>query len=166
MTNMVHLHEPTASGAASIAHRRDYPGSLLPGWVFLLICAPRTRYTPALACLDVEWTMNRMADEPSVTELIHLAEDGDAEAADQLFATMYPELRRLARARLRAGGRNTLLDTSSLVHDSYLRFAGPAGSGCRIALISRCGSRGRCDRSSWTSRGDGGHCDGAAIRRR
>lgn len=30
----------------------------------------------------------------------------------------------MARARLRAGGRNTLLDTSSLVHESYLRFAG------------------------------------------
>jgi RNA polymerase sigma factor (TIGR02999 family) len=65
-----------------------------------------------------------MADEPSVTELIHRAERGDAEASDQLFATMYPVLRRLARARLRAGGRNTLLDTSSLVHESYLRFAG------------------------------------------
>ena len=36
---------------------------------------------------------------------------------------MYDELRRLARARLRAGGRNTLLDTSSLVNESYLRFA-------------------------------------------
>ena len=67
--------------------------------------------------------MEGMADEPSVTELIHRAERGDAEAADRLFAVMYHELRRLARARLRGGGRNTLLDTSSLVHESYLRFA-------------------------------------------
>jgi RNA polymerase sigma factor (TIGR02999 family) len=65
-----------------------------------------------------------MAGEPSVTELIRRAEHGDAEAADRLFAAMYPDLRRLARARLRAGGRNTLLDTSALVHESYLRFAG------------------------------------------
>ena len=64
-----------------------------------------------------------MVDEPSVTELLHRAERGDVEAADRLFAAMYAELRRLARARLRSGGRNTLLDTSSLVHESYLRFA-------------------------------------------
>jgi RNA polymerase sigma factor (TIGR02999 family) len=65
-------------------------------------------------------------DDPlsSLTELIHRAERGDAEAADRLFSAMYVELRRLARARLRSGGRNTLLDTSSLVHESYLRFAG------------------------------------------
>jgi hypothetical protein len=77
---------------------------------------------------------------PSVTELIHRADRGDAEAADLLFAAMYAELRRLARARLRAGGRSTLLDTSALVHESYLRFAG-AGCGCRIAPTS-CAGRG------------------------
>jgi hypothetical protein len=32
-----------------------------------------------------------MAGEPSVTELIRRAERGDAEAADRLFAAMYPE---------------------------------------------------------------------------
>jgi RNA polymerase sigma factor (TIGR02999 family) len=63
-------------------------------------------------------------DNPvSLTQLIHLAAQGDADAADRLFAAMYDELRRLARARLRAGGRNTQLDTSALVHESYLRFA-------------------------------------------
>ena len=64
-----------------------------------------------------------MDDAVSLTQLIHRAAKGDADAADRLFTTMYDELRRLARARLRAGGRNTLLDTSSLVHESYLRFA-------------------------------------------
>jgi RNA polymerase sigma factor (TIGR02999 family) len=34
----------------------------------------------------------------------------------------YPALRALARARLRMG-RNTLLDTGSLVHESYIRLA-------------------------------------------
>jgi RNA polymerase sigma factor (TIGR02999 family) len=63
-------------------------------------------------------------DGPNLTELIHRAQQGDAEAADSLFAATYPDLRRLARARLRAGGRSTLLDTASLVHESYLRFAG------------------------------------------
>jgi RNA polymerase sigma factor (TIGR02999 family) len=34
----------------------------------------------------------------------------------------YAELRRLARARLAGGGRYTLLDTTALVHESYLRL--------------------------------------------
>jgi RNA polymerase sigma factor (TIGR02999 family) len=60
----------------------------------------------------------------TLTELIHLAANGDVEATERLFAATYPELRKLARGRLRAGGRQTLLDTASLVHESYLRFAG------------------------------------------
>jgi RNA polymerase sigma factor (TIGR02999 family) len=39
--------------------------------------------------------------------------------ADTLFNATYRELRQLARARLRAGGRNTLLDTTVLVHETY-----------------------------------------------
>ena len=65
-----------------------------------------------------------MSEHLSLTELIHRAEGGDAQAAESLFEATYNELRKLARARLRSGGRNTLLDTSSLVHESYLRFAG------------------------------------------
>jgi RNA polymerase sigma factor (TIGR02999 family) len=49
---------------------------------------------------------------------------GDAGARDTLFAAAYDELRRLARARLRDGGRNTVLETTSLVHECYLRFVG------------------------------------------
>jgi RNA polymerase sigma factor (TIGR02999 family) len=64
-----------------------------------------------------------MMDGRSLTELIHRAQRGDVDATDALFAVTYADLRQLARARLRAGGRNTLLDTSSLVNESYLRFA-------------------------------------------
>ena len=62
-----------------------------------------------------------------VTGLIQRAAEGDAEAADRLFAVTYDDLFRLARRRLAGGGRNTVLDTASLVHESYLRFAN-AGS--------------------------------------
>lgn len=58
-----------------------------------------------------------------LTELIHRAQSGDDAAAHELFEATYPDLRRMARARLRHGGRNALLDTGSLVHESYLRFA-------------------------------------------
>ncbi len=37
---------------------------------------------------------------------------------------MYRQLRALAYARLRDGGRNTLLDTTVLVHEAYLRMGG------------------------------------------
>jgi RNA polymerase sigma factor (TIGR02999 family) len=57
-----------------------------------------------------------------LTQLIHLAQDGDRAAADALYAATYADLRRLARARLRAGHRPTLLDTCSLVHELYVRF--------------------------------------------
>jgi RNA polymerase sigma factor (TIGR02999 family) len=64
-----------------------------------------------------------MDDRADLTDLIHRAAKGDVEAADRLFAATYASLRRLARLRLVTGGRNTLLDTGSLVHESYLRFA-------------------------------------------
>src|ERR1700761_1077683 len=59
---------------------------------------------------------------PQLTELLCLIRAGDLQARDALFAAAYSELRRLAHARLREGGRNTLLDTTCLVHESYLRF--------------------------------------------
>ncbi len=60
-----------------------------------------------------------------MTQITHLLERmhaGDAQARDALFAAAYKELHRLAHARLRDGGRNTVLETTSLVHESYLRF--------------------------------------------
>ena len=57
-----------------------------------------------------------------LTELLGQLQAGDRRARDALFAAAYTELHRLARSRLRDGGRNTLLDTTCLVHDAYLRF--------------------------------------------
>src|SRR5688572_2451582 len=39
-----------------------------------------------------------------------------------LFPSLYVELRRLARSRLAGGARPTLLDTSALVHEAYMRM--------------------------------------------
>jgi RNA polymerase sigma factor (TIGR02999 family) len=57
-----------------------------------------------------------------LTELLVRMQAGDQAARETLFADAYDELLRLARARLRDGGRNTVLDTTSLVHEAYLRF--------------------------------------------
>ena len=57
-----------------------------------------------------------------ITELISAANAGDAAAADRLFQSLYAELRRIAHAKLRNGQGPTLLDTTSLVHECYLRL--------------------------------------------
>jgi len=57
-----------------------------------------------------------------LTVLLARVTAGDRAARDALFAAVYPELKRLAHARLHGGGRNTVLDTTALVHESYLRL--------------------------------------------
>jgi RNA polymerase sigma factor (TIGR02999 family) len=44
-------------------------------------------------------------------------------AVSELWAKAYPELRQLARARLRRSGRHSLLDTTGLVNEAYTRLA-------------------------------------------
>jgi RNA polymerase sigma factor (TIGR02999 family) len=45
---------------------------------------------------------------------------------DELFASFYDDLRRLAHARLRRSSDLTSLDTTGLVHESYFRFLSAA----------------------------------------
>jgi RNA polymerase sigma factor (TIGR02999 family) len=54
-------------------------------------------------------------------------------AVQALFPALYQELRRLARSRLSGGGRHTLLDTASLVHEAFLRMQRDGG----VALNDR-----------------------------
>jgi RNA polymerase sigma factor (TIGR02999 family) len=58
-----------------------------------------------------------------VTQLIARARSGDREALDALFQLLYPELRRIARARLGRHVRDVMLDTTALVHECYLKLA-------------------------------------------
>jgi RNA polymerase sigma factor (TIGR02999 family) len=57
-----------------------------------------------------------------ITELIEGAARGDATSVDRLYQLLYADLRRIAHAKLRFGSGPTLLDTTSLVHESYLRL--------------------------------------------
>ena len=57
-----------------------------------------------------------------VTTLLNAIGQGEANALGELYALLYPELHRLAHSRVRRSGDLTLLDTTSLVHESYLRF--------------------------------------------
>ncbi|MBI5719774.1 MAG: sigma-70 family RNA polymerase sigma factor [Burkholderiales bacterium] len=64
-----------------------------------------------------------------ITKLLQAAGGGDREAADRAYALLYADLRRLAHSRLRREGAYTLLDTTALVHESYLRLHGAAEPG-------------------------------------
>jgi RNA polymerase sigma factor (TIGR02999 family) len=43
-------------------------------------------------------------------------------SVEALYPELYRELKRVARARLSGGGRNTLMDTSVLLHESFMRM--------------------------------------------
>jgi len=57
-----------------------------------------------------------------VTTLLSALAEGKSERFGELYALLYPELHRLAHSRVRRSGDMTLLDTTSLVHEAYLRF--------------------------------------------
>jgi RNA polymerase sigma factor (TIGR02999 family) len=57
-----------------------------------------------------------------LTGLFDAVNNGDRDAVDRLLALMYTELHQLAHRRLRASEPNHALETTGLVHESYLRF--------------------------------------------
>ncbi len=57
-----------------------------------------------------------------VTSLLLAAKNDDSQAMNRLFEVLYDDLRLLARAKLRRSAPMTVLDTTALVHESYLRF--------------------------------------------
>jgi RNA polymerase sigma factor (TIGR02999 family) len=57
-----------------------------------------------------------------LTDLFQAVGQGDDAAMNRLLAFMYAELQQLARRRLRKSKRITMLDTTELVHECYLRF--------------------------------------------
>ena len=68
-----------------------------------------------------------------VTALLRRAALDDRQAIDELFKLLYVDLHRMAHARLLANGPITLLDTTSLAHEAYLRLRNTG----RVDLDSR-----------------------------
>lgn len=58
-----------------------------------------------------------------ITVLLRSARSGDTAALASLFEALYPELRRIARQRLARDDRGTLLDTTALVHECFVKLA-------------------------------------------
>jgi RNA polymerase sigma factor (TIGR02999 family) len=59
----------------------------------------------------------------SLTELLHRWRTGDADAAEALASQVEVELRRIAARQLRGEANRSLLQTSALVNEAYLRLA-------------------------------------------
>lgn len=63
-----------------------------------------------------------MQASPDITELLIAAREGEERALDRLLPIVYDQLKRLARARLRAERPDHTLNTTGLVHEAYLKL--------------------------------------------
>jgi RNA polymerase sigma-70 factor, ECF subfamily len=62
------------------------------------------------------------ADSGQVTDLLLQVRQGDAGAMNRLFPLVYEELKRIAHVRLRHERPGHTLDTTGLVHETYVRL--------------------------------------------
>ncbi len=63
----------------------------------------------------------------SITELLVRSQAGQPEALQELYARLYPDIKRVARSRLARSGGVTGLNTTALVHEGFLRMAQQEG---------------------------------------
>jgi len=68
-----------------------------------------------------------MVTTPAITELLAGTSRGDPAALQQLYALLYPEIKRVARIRLAQSGHAAGLNTTALVHEGFLRMADQQG---------------------------------------
>ena len=66
----------------------------------------------------------RQGPPAEITHWLRAWRGGDAASGDRLIAALYGELREMARQRLRGEHRRITLQTTALVHETYLRLIG------------------------------------------
>ncbi len=64
-----------------------------------------------------------MATPSEITRLLSALRQGDPGAKDRLYSLVYDELRRIAHRQLRRRSPGQTLDTTALVHETYLKLA-------------------------------------------
>lgn len=64
-----------------------------------------------------------MSARPEVTTLLHAMANGDVQARDALYRSVYAELQRIARASLRKHHADFTLNPATLVHEAFLKLA-------------------------------------------
>lgn len=70
-----------------------------------------------------------MPDPTHVTVLLNALGSGDRQALDELFPVVYSELHARARSERRRLGGHATINTTALVHEAYVKLAGPDGTG-------------------------------------
>jgi RNA polymerase sigma factor (TIGR02999 family) len=63
----------------------------------------------------------------AIGELIRTADTGNGAAVNQLFTSLYAELHAIAERRLRLGGPELTLGTTTLLHEAYLNISSREG---------------------------------------
>lgn len=106
-----------------------------------------------------------MTDGAEVTQLLRAHRDGDRAAFERLVPLVYDDLRRIARRQLGRGNPDGILQTTALVHESYLKlvdqsradfqdrshFLAVAARAMRQVVVDHARRRGAA------KRGGGGH---------
>lgn len=62
-----------------------------------------------------------------ISSLVRAAERGDAAAAQELFATLYSQLHRIARRELARHGAMATVSPTTLLHEAYIDMASHSG---------------------------------------
>jgi RNA polymerase sigma factor (TIGR02999 family) len=78
----------------------------------------------------------------SITRHLASCRDGDRQALEQVVSHLYDDLRRIARRQLRRGRPGETLNTTGLVHETYLKLVGSSRIDCQsrgqfLALVAR-----------------------------
>lgn len=68
------------------------------------------------------------SSESNLPNLFEAAERNDPRVTDQLFSTLYSELRRLAKRELARQGSFSYLSPTTLLHEAYIEIADKDGS--------------------------------------
>jgi len=68
-------------------------------------------------------------DPDDITRLLGAAQRGNPEAMDEVFVTVYPKLRAMARSRRRGWRGNFTMNTTALIHEAYVKVAGQGAGG-------------------------------------
>jgi len=74
--------------------------------------------------LRVEWGMNMSRPPEDATTLLAAMSTGDDMASEKLFYLLYEELHALAHRAIRNEPAEQLLQTTALIHETYIRLVG------------------------------------------
>jgi RNA polymerase sigma factor (TIGR02999 family) len=67
--------------------------------------------------------MPQASDDVAIADALKAVDARAPTDLDQAFATLYPELKKIAHSRLRGTSLQGAMQTTALVHDSYLRLS-------------------------------------------